>query len=141
LPGLQFGGSYYRDRLVPDGIPHVTQTVASAYAVYLTPKWEFLNEAVLLTNKEDGMATPFRTPLMYMQIARGFGKYRPYFRYQYVNSPHNDPINVYTDRYQGPSVGLRWDFSDFAAFKLQYNRLDQRSGASNSLNAQIGYTF
>jgi len=141
LTGAQFGGSYYRDRLVPDGIPHVTQTIASAYAVYMTPKWEFLNEAVLLTNKEDGIATPFRTPLMYTQIARGFGKYRPYFRYQYVNSPHNDPINVYTDRYQGPSLGLRWDFSDFAAFKLQYNRLDQRSGASNSLNAQIGYTF
>jgi hypothetical protein len=141
LPGLQVGGSYYRDRLVPEGIPHVNQTVASAYAVYIVPKWEFLNEAVLLTNREDGIRTPFRTPLMYSQASRAFGKYRPYVRYQYVNSPGNDPMNVYTDRYQGPSVGVRWDFSDYAAFKLQYNRVEQRLTASNSLNAQMGFTF
>ena len=139
--GLQLGGSYYRDRLVPVNIAHVNQTVTSAYAVYTSPRWEFLNEAVLLTNREDGVARAFRTPLMYTQLSRGFGKYRPYVRYQYVNSPGNDPINVYTDRYQGPSVGLRWDFSDFAAFKLQYNRLDQRAGASNGLDLQLGYTF
>jgi hypothetical protein len=140
-PGLQVGGSYYRDRLVPVGARDVSETITSAYAVYISPKWEFLNEAVLLTNKEDGVTTPFHTPLMYTQISRGFGKYRPYFRYQYVNSPANDPINVYTDRYQGPSVGVRWDFSDFAAFKLQYNRLDQRAATSNSVNAQMGFTF
>jgi hypothetical protein len=141
VPGLQLGGSYYRDRLVPVAIPHVNETVASAYAVYIVPKWEFLNEAVLLTNKQDGVVKPFRTPLMYTQVSRAFGKYRPYFRYQYVNSPGGDPVNVYTDRYQGPSLGVRWDFSDYAAFKLQYNRLDQRATASNSLNAQVGFTF
>jgi hypothetical protein len=139
--GLQAGGSFYRDRLVPDGIPHVTQSVASAYAVYITPRWEFLNEAVLLTNKQDGVAAPYRTPLMYTQLARSFGKYKPYLRYQYVNSPGNDPVNVYTDRYQGPSAGVRWDFSDFAAFKIQYNRLDQRLKNSNSFDAQMGFTF
>jgi hypothetical protein len=141
VPGLQVGGSYYRDRLVPSGLRDVSQTVASAYAVYIVPRWEFLNEAVLLTNKEDGVTRPFRTPLMYTQVSRAFGKYRPYVRYQYVNSPEHDPVNVYTDRYQGPSVGLRWDFSEFAAFKLQYNRLDQRASGSNSLNAQVGFTF
>jgi hypothetical protein len=139
--GWQMGGSYYRDKLSPEGMPRVGQTITSAYAVLVGSKWEFLNEAVLLTNKEDGVAAPFRTPLMYTQLARSFGKYKPYFRYQYVNSPGNDPINVYTDRYQGPSVGVRWDFSDFAAFKLQYNRLDQRMATSNSINAQMGFTF
>jgi len=141
LQGLQLGGSFYADRLVPPGIAHVSQQIESAYAVYITPRWEFMNEAVLLTNKQDGVARPFRTPLMYTQLSRGFGKYRPYFRYQYVNSPAHDPINVYTDRYQGPSVGMRWDFSDFAAFKLQYNRVDQRLATSNSVNAQMGFTF
>lgn len=139
--GLQMGGSYYRDRLAPVGIPQVEQTVSSAYAVIVQPKWEFLNEAVLMTNKEIGQSVTFRTPLMYTQVSRAFGKYRPYFRYQYVNSPAQDPINVYTDRYQGPSVGVRWDFSDFAAFKLQYNRVEQRAVNSNSVNAQMGFTF
>lgn len=139
--GLQVGASYYRDRLVPAGIPHVNQTIGSVYAVYITPRLEFLNEAVLLTNHVDGRMSSFHTPLMYTQISRKYGKYIPYFRYQYVNSPVDDPVNIYTDRYQGPSVGLRVDFSDFAAFKLQYNRLDQRAGASNGLATQIGFTF
>jgi hypothetical protein len=137
--GLQVGGSYYRDRLVPDGIPHVNQTIKSAYVVYTTPKWEFLSEAVLLTNIVDGQ--PFRTPLMYTQASRAFGKYRPCFRYQYVNSPADDPVNVYTDRYQGPSAGLRWDFSEFAAFKIQYNRLDQRGRVERARYAVWAYVL
>ena len=68
--------------------------------------------------------------------------WRPYFRYQYVNSPAGDPVNLYTGRYMGPSVGLRYDFADYAAFKLQYNRLEQRAvAASNGLDAQIAFTF
>lgn len=74
--------------------------------------------------------------------------YRPYVRYQYVNSPEGDPVNIYTGRYTGPSVGLRVDFADYAAFKLQYNRLYQRSitpvldsAMANGLDAQIAFTF
>jgi hypothetical protein len=139
--GLQAGGSWYHDRLVPPGVPEVTQNIESAYVVYVTPRFEFLNEAVLLSNKQDGVAKAFRTPLMYTQIARKFGIYHPYFRYQYVNSPAHDPVNVYTDRYQGPSVGVRMDVAEFVAFKLQYNRLEQRAGPSNGLDAQMGFTF
>lgn len=142
LRGLQVGGSYYRDRIAPPGLPAAGQTIGSFYAVYVTPTWEFMNEGVLLRNRiEDGGPT-FNTPLAYTQLSRKFGPWRPYFRYQYVNSPPNDPINVYTGRYMGPSVGLRWDFSEYAAFKLQYNRLDQRSmKPGNGLNAQLGFTF
>ncbi len=142
LRGLQVGGSYYRDRITPPGITPADQSIGSLYAVYITPTWEFMNEGVLLRNHvEDGGRT-FNTPLAYTQLSRKFGAWRPYFRYQYVNSPANDPINIYTGRYMGPSVGMRWDFSDYAAFKLQYNRLDQRSQKpGNGLDAQLAFTF
>jgi len=139
--GLQAGGSYYHDRLDPAAIPSVNQTIESAYAVFITPSLEFLNEAVLLTNRVEGENNRFRTPLMYTQVSKKFGIYRPYFRYQYVNSPAHDPVNIYTDRYQGPSVGLRIDLAAYVAFKLQYNRLDQRSGSSNGLDSQLAFTF
>jgi len=139
--GIQAGGSFYRDRLVPTGIPHVNQDVTSAYIVYINPKIEFLNEAVLLTNKLDGDARAFHTPMMYTQISQKFGRYRPFFRYQYLNSPAGDPVNPYTDRYQGPSVGVRMDFSEFVAFKVQYNRLEQRVTSSNGFNSQVAFTF
>jgi hypothetical protein len=49
---------------------------------------------------------------------------------------------MFTGRYMGPSVGIRYDFTDYAAFKLQYNRLEQHAApANNGLDAQIAFTF
>lgn len=140
--GLQLGGSYYRDLMVPPGIPPVEQQIASVYAVYINPRWEFLTEGVLLSNRIQGPSKTYHTPLGYTQISRKFGGYRPYFRYQYVNSPANDPVNIFTGRYMGPSAGLRMDFTDYAAFKIQYNRLYQRQLPPwNGLDLQLAFTF
>jgi hypothetical protein len=142
LPGLQIGGSFYRDRLIPAGIPHVDENIGSVYAVYINSSWEFLNEAVLIHNKIDGLPNTFNSPLAYTQVSRKFGSYRPYFRFQYLNVPANDPVNIYTGRYDGPSVGLRMDFTEYAALKVQYNRLYQRAvDPGNGVDLQVAFTF
>jgi hypothetical protein len=142
LHGLQIGGSYYHDRLVPTGFPRVSQDIASGYVVYLTPAWEFFNEAVLLSNHLAGTPITFNSPMAYTQLSRKFGLYRPYFRYQYVNARVGDPVNILQGLFYGPSVGVRMDYSEYAAFKLQYNRLWTHNPATaNGLNAQIAFTF
>ncbi|HEY3840988.1 MAG TPA: hypothetical protein VGL72_30670 [Bryobacteraceae bacterium] len=142
LHGLQIGGSYYHDHIEPRGVPHVAQNVYSAYAVYNTPSWEILNEAVLLENHLLTTPVTYKSPMAYSQISRGFGIYRPYFRYQYVNSRGGDPVNILQGLYYGPSVGIRIDYSEYAAFKLQYNRLFKGNlPAANGLNAQVAFTF
>ncbi|MGA3226171.1 MAG: hypothetical protein ABSC65_20570 [Acidobacteriaceae bacterium] len=142
VPGLQIGGSWYHDRLYPTGEAGVTQNIESAYVVYLSPNWEFLNEAVMLSNNQDGSIQPFRSPMSYIQAARKFGIYKPYFRYQYVRDHLGDPLNLLQGTYYGPSVGLRIDFAEYAAFKLQYNHLYQSTRmAGNGLNAQVAFTF
>jgi len=142
IRGLQIGGSYYIDRITPTGLRPADQTISSFYGIYITPTWEFFNEGVLLRNRIENGGRVFNTPLAYTQVSRKFGSWRPYLRYQYVNSPAGDPINIYTGRYMGPSVGLRYGFAEFAAFKLQYNRLEQNAvRAANGLDAQIAFTF
>ena len=142
LNGFQAGASLYRDRMFPPGSKPVDQTIASVYGVFITPTWEFMNEGVLLRNRVENGGRTFDTPLAYTQLSRKFGAWRPYFRYQYVNSPGDDPVNAYRGLYMGPSAGLRWDFSEYAAFKLQYNRLDQRSAKpANGLQTQLAFTF
>ena len=80
--------------------------------------------------------------MAYTQVSRGFGIYRPYFRYQYVNDRNGDPVNILHGLYYGPSAGIRIDYSEYAAFKLQYNRLLRGAlPAANGLNAQIAFTF
>ena len=45
-------------------------------------------------------------------------------------------------RRNGSSVGMRWDFSEHAASKLQYDRLDIRwQGAANGIRTQVAFTF
>jgi hypothetical protein len=142
LQGLQIGGSYYRDRLAPPGLARVDQNIGSGYVVYNTARWEFMNEAVLLSNRIAGSPLVFRSPMAYTQLSRGFGIFRPYFRYQYVDARRGDPVNSLHGLYYGPSAGVRVDFSDYAAFKLQYNRLLKgQLPAANALNAQIAFTF
>jgi hypothetical protein len=148
LPGLQIGGSWYHDGLKPSQAQNplpvgaVRQNIESAYAVYFSSNWEFLNEAVLLSNHVLNTPTSFRSPMAYTQLARKFGIYKPYFRYQYVNDSLKDPINLLKGTYYGPSVGLRIDLADYAAFKLQFNHLFQSNQlAANGLNAQIAFTF
>lgn len=146
IPGTQFGASYYRDRLVPTpgGLPtHVNQSITSAHAVYSSNEWEFFNEAVLIRNQADGQIRALDTPGFYSQLARRLAKnYWPYFRYQYVNVPKTDLVNPLVGRQNGPSVGIRWDFTNYAALKLQYNRLYERSlETKNGLDTQLAFTF
>jgi hypothetical protein len=142
LRGLQIGGNYYNDTLIPPGIPHVNNAIPGLYAVYITPVWEFLNEFDLQRDHVAGTAVTFNTPLAYTQISRKFGKYRPYFRWQEVNVPANDPIYSAVGRYEGPSPGLRMDFTDFAALKVQYNRIYTRGAVPmNGLDGQVSLTF
>lgn len=140
--GLQIGGSYYAQRFVPTGIPHVNQNIGSLYAIYITPKWEFLNEIALLRDRLDGSSHTFNSPLGYVQVSRKLGDFRPYFRYQYVNVPNGDPLFPTVGRYQGPSSGIRMDFTAYAALKLQYNRLYTGiAQPKNGFDSQLAFTF
>lgn len=140
--GLQIGANYYSDTLVPPGIPHVNNSISGVYAVYITPAWEILNEFELQRDHVEGSPVTFNTPLGYTQISHKFGKYRPYFRWQEVNVPVNDPIYSTVGRFEGPSAGVRMDFTEFAALKLQYNRIYTRTAAPmNGIDGQVAFTF
>lgn len=142
VPGLQIGGSYYHDKLAPSGLPRVNQNIGSAYVVYINGAWEFMNEAVLLTNTFAASGQTFHSPMAYTQLAHKWGIYRPYLRYQYFNANSSDPVNVVRGLDYGPSIGIRADLSDFAAFKLQYNHLVQKAlPAGNGVTAQMAFTF
>jgi hypothetical protein len=142
VDGLQLGGSYLTGDLVPvTGLP-VNQTVSSAYIIFINSKWEFMNEAVLLHHQITGGGRSYNSPLGYTQLAYRIGKFRPYFRFQEVNIPNDDPVTAFKGRYEGPSAGVRWDCFTYAALKLQYNRVFLRNAATqNGLELALAFTF
>jgi hypothetical protein len=155
--GLQLGFSIRHDNLSIPG-PAVHETIFTAHAVFINNNYEILNEAALDRHTEpDVPGRPaFNTSGFYSQFSRRFGPYRPYFRYQYFNANGNDPVFAFAPqndlapsnftgfvgRVNGPSAGIRWDFTEHSAFKLQYDRFDLRGlPGENGLTSQIAFTF
>ena len=140
--GLQAGFSIYRDRLTPDGLPRIGETIGAAHVVYTNPTFELLNEAIIVRHALNGTRRTFNTSGFYSQVSRKFDKARPYFRYQYVNAADGEPILGDVGRRNGPSVGLRYDVSEFAAFKAQYDRTGRRGlEPFNGLTLQLAFAF
>ena len=140
VPGLQTGFSIYRDHLTPEGAPKVGQTIMAAHLVYQNTRDEFLNEALAIRHSSAGRV--FYIPGFYTQYSRRFGNARPFFRYQYVNASESEPIFRAVGRRNGPSVGLRYDLTDFANFKLQYDRTSRRRLSTlDELILQLAFTF
>lgn len=142
VPGLQTGFSVYRSVLSPANQPRIGQTILAAHAVLIRSKYEWLNEALVVRHAVFGTPNVFNTPGFYSQVSRQFGAFRPYFRYQYVNVAKNEPVFPDVALRHGPSVGLRYDASEFVAVKLQYDYtfLRQQPGV-NGLSLQLGFTF
>ena len=142
LPGLQAGLSVYRDQLHPEGLPKIGQTIMAGHIVYLGRKYEILNEALVLHHTQRDTGRIFNTVGFYTQVARKFGKLQPYVRYQYINAPADEPLFSDVSRRHGPSFGMRYELSEFLAFKAQYDRT-LRSGltSTNKLALQLAFTF
>ncbi|HEY2499559.1 MAG TPA: hypothetical protein VGK24_21060 [Candidatus Angelobacter sp.] len=142
IPGLQVGFSNYHDHVTPPGKANVTENILAAHFIYQNSRVEFLNEAVLLRHTNEGSAVAANTPGFYSQISRGFGAYRPYFRYEYVNVPNRDPLYSDVALLHGPKVGMRYEVNDFTSFKLEYGRTLRRGlGPVNSLGTQLAFEF
>ncbi|HJQ32395.1 MAG TPA: hypothetical protein VJ866_09455 [Pyrinomonadaceae bacterium] len=140
VPGLQTGFSVYRDRLAPANAPTVGQTIGAGYVVYQNARYESLNEFVLMRLATNGRV--YNTPAFYTQLSRQFGSYRPFFRYQYINVPSDNPLYADVGRRNGPAFGVRYDVSDFAAFKAQYEHTSRRRLSSlDELFLQFAFTF
>lgn len=142
LEGLQFGFSLYRDRLAPTGLPKIGELIPAVHAVLIRPKFEWLNEALLVRHAVAGTSNVFHTPAFYSQVSRQFGSYRPYLRYEYMNVPAGEPIFPDLTLRYGPSVGIRYDASESVALKFQYDSTALRGQpAIDGLKMQLGFTF
>jgi len=142
IPGLQAGFSIYRDRIAAEGLPKIGQTIMAVHLVYQGRKFEMLNEALMLRHASLGAGRVWNTTGFYTQLARQFGKYRPYFRYEYTNAPRSEPLFSDVGRRNGPMFGIRYDLAEFVAFKAQYQRTLRRLLTPlNDLMFQLSFAF
>ncbi len=120
----------------------MVERIYSAHAAVVRPRLELIAEAVLLQHDFTWIGRNFNTVSTYGQASYKIRQVRPYMRYEYQNAPKTDAIFATVGRENGPSLGVRYDFSDFVVFKVQYGLLGTRLGPStNSLQAQLAFAF
>jgi hypothetical protein len=142
-PGLQSGLSWYRDKPAsPSG--RVNQSIVAAHVVYQSGLFEQLNEVVVIRDTPAGDTRTSTTTGFYTQFSRRFGRLSPYGRYEHLDVPQDDPLFGTLGGVSGPSIGVRYDFRDLAALKIQWDRFAKRPAATrpiNAVTAQVAFTF
>jgi hypothetical protein len=143
--GFEVGASFYRDRLRPSPLPDMSQHILSAHVVWVRTNFEILNEAAIVRHAYVAEGHAWKSLTAYTQLSRRFGQYRPYFRFDYQNTPRTEPLFGHfgqLGRADGPSFGVRYDLADYAGLKIQYGRLSQRDlGSANDFQIQVAFAF
>jgi hypothetical protein len=146
LYGLQVGGTVYRDKIDATGRPQAQEWISSAHIVWHKENPEFIAEFFNINHKFPGTGLSTNNQAWYAQIAYRLPmamSLKPYYRYEYIHTPRADAIfSGLNLGLSSSTLGMRWDFSSFAAFKLEY-RYQERPGLPNTnvAWAQTSFTF
>ena len=150
LRHFQIGGSVYHDEInasvLPDG-QTFREWIASGHLIWTGETPEFYAEFANVHHRSELTGRTFDNQGGYVQIAYRLPfdakKWKPYYRYDYLQVPTGEPTLPDFVNVRKSTFGMRYDISDFAAFKAEYrngrgNPLPQRS---NALALQTAFTF
>jgi hypothetical protein len=151
LRHFQIGGSVYHDEIT---VPNMStnpenfrEWIASGHLIWTGETPEFYAEFANVHHRSELTGRTFDNQGGYVQVAYRLPfdakKWKPYYRYDYLEVPANEPTLPDFVNVRKSTFGMRYDISDFAAFKAEYrngrgNPLPQRS---NALALQTAFTF
>jgi hypothetical protein len=152
LYGLEVGGSYYRDKLTPTPGTNFDEWIASGYVVWNKQRPELLAEYANIHHRDLQTSQTFNTTGYYVQLAYRLpwqqDKWKPYYRFEYIHRPGVEPVWDITGTASvvdlvGSLVGVRYDITNYAAFKGEYRNFRQGVGEPRVGGAffQTAFTF
>jgi hypothetical protein len=122
--GLQFGGSVYRDKLTPQPGQNFNETITSAHLVWTKEHPEFLSEFANVHHQNGLTGNTYNSQAFYIQLAYRLpwqdNKWKPYYRFEYIHKPESDPVFLAVSDLVGSTLGVRYDITNYAAFKGEY---------------------
>jgi hypothetical protein len=152
LYGLQVGGSVYRDKLTPTPGRNFDEWIESAYLVWTKERPEFLSEFSNVHHRDLQTLQTYNSQAFYIQLAYRLpwqeNKWKPYYRFEYIHRPNFEPVWDITPTPSvadlvGSIVGVRYDITNYAAFKGEYRNF--RPGVNepriNGAFFQTAFTF
>src|SRR5437879_3391824 len=145
--GLQLGASVYRDKLTPQRGQNFGEWITAADIVWTKEKPEFLAEYANVHHRNELTSNTWDSQAFYVQLAYRLpwqqSKWKPYYRFEYIHKPETDPTLLDVLDLSGSTVGVRYDITNYAAFKGEYR--NSRHGVNeprvNGAFFQTAFTF
>jgi len=144
--GLRIGGAVYHDRLNP-AVGPAREWIESANLVWEKETPELIAEFANVKHEPIFGAPSANSQAFYIQTAYRLPfnekAWKPYYRFEYIHVPRADPFfrNI-VPSFNASTVGVRYDITTFAAFKMEYRHYERRALPSiNGVFAQTSFTF
>ncbi|HHT9138740.1 MAG TPA: hypothetical protein ACFYEK_16035 [Candidatus Wunengus sp. YC60] len=149
VEGLRFGPTVYYDSIPedetnPNRANEIRELIYGGHVVYSLKNVEFLMETFEI-NHDEFSGGVFNTFGGYAQGSYSIGKFKPYYRYDYINYDSKDPFysesefdfldtNMHT-------VGLRYELSQFNALKCEVSHGVFDDEDANIIRLQTAFSF
>jgi hypothetical protein len=144
LPGLGFGGNIVND-LIPRDVANarpddIEELILGTQIFYNDDQIEWIGELQFI--QHDGTNTTKHTG-GYMQFAYSFGKIKPYYRYDFLSINASDSFfnDAGAENTSLNTIGVRYDWLPYSAFKLEFRNSDKDSIVSNEGTLQASFAF
>lgn len=144
---LQTGVAYYQDKITLDEDKgDFDEDIASAFVAWTKETPEVIAEYAHSKHEDLQTGEVYSGYAYYVQLAYRLPvwkqKLKPYARYERINVEEGDPIFDKQKDREGGLAGIRYDFSDYVAIKLEYRH--QRTAKEDYVNAgyaQVSFAF
>ncbi len=152
---LQIGAAVYRDKITPipalTGTPSFGEWISSAQIAWTHETPELISEFANVHHRNNLTGNIYNSQAYYIQLAYRLPwearKWKPYYRFEYTHVPASEPLFSVpafevTDLV-GSTAGVRFDITDFAAFKWEYRHTKHRptDPPVNGVFVQTAFTF
>jgi hypothetical protein len=121
--GLEVGASVYRDKITLPASSDYREWISTAYLAWTKGAPEFLAEFDNVNHRNIATNAVANSDAMYAQFAYRLPWFertvKPYYRFEYTHMPLSEQVFAFQPQVES-IVGLRYDISNFAAFKSEY---------------------
>lgn len=148
IPGLKIGVSSYMDKIPANSSSaarngEIDELIVAGHIVYFKDNIELLTEALRLNHDDEVSHKDYDTFGFYLQGAYQFDKWKPYYRFDFVDYGDGDPYYTPNDiDISKHTLGIRWDPITWNSIKLEYS-YSERDDADDrhGIAAQSAFTF
>jgi hypothetical protein len=148
LFGLHTGIGYYSDTVTPSDRDEIDEKTFSAYVAWEKESPEFILEYLHSTHEfADNSSISGDVDAWYAQVAYRLSgskrQWKPYARYESTEVDDSDPLlGDQGLNYAAVVLGVRWDFSAYAALKAEYrNEEFDNGGKEDNFRLQVSFVL